>query len=325
MAYGFATLAAALAMLVSMEEQSAQLTSRQAIVPPAQAEQDADPGTRVDDVVVIGQPLAEIVESFVDEVEGSVHDRGLARWAGEVCVGVVNLRTPAAQYIADRISTVARDTGLKAGEPGCRPNILIVAAADGQAMAQALVSSRPRMFRPGGSGMIQGSRALREFQNAETPVRWWPISVPTDSETGRIVVRLDDVRAAGMNINTYSGLRARIRDDLQRVIVIVDFEQASGANMAQLGDYLAMVSLAQIDAEAETRDYPTILNLFEDPTAHDGLTDWDLAYLGSLTGARNERILGHRIAAAITETLTSQTSAAGPSAPSLDAPISKDE
>ena len=47
-----------------------------------------------------------------------------------------------------------------------------------------------------------------------------------------------------------------------------------------------MVALAQVDAEADTAAYPTILNLFADPaSAPAGLTDWDRSYLTALYDA----------------------------------------
>ena len=75
-----------------------------------------------------------------------------------------------------------------------------------------------------------------------------------------------------------------------RVLIIVDARQAQGVQFQALADYLAMVSLAQLDPEGHTAGIPTILNLFEDrqngqvvPTA---MTEWDEAYLEGLYTAR---------------------------------------
>jgi len=37
-----------------------------------------------------------------------------------------------------------------------------------------------------------------------------------------------------------------------RSIIIVDVERLGGANLVQLADYLTLVALAQVDAEADT-------------------------------------------------------------------------
>ena len=49
--------------------------------------------------------------------------------------------------------------------------------------------------------------------------------------------------------------------------------------MYALTDYVAMVVLAQIDPRADFSQQPSILSLFETPTAVGGLTDWDRDYL----------------------------------------------
>ena len=65
-----------------------------------------------------------------------------------------------------------------------------------------------------------------------------------------------------------------------------------------LADYVAMVTLAQIDPGADTRQLDSILNLFEDERSRQtlsGLTDWDQAYLLSLYEARwNARVVGQQ-------------------------------
>jgi hypothetical protein len=62
-------------------------------------------------------------------------------------------------------------------------------------------------------------------------------------------------------------------------------DQVSEVSVLQLADYIAMVSLAQIDPKADTSGYATILNVFDAPQISDSLTDWDLAYLDGLYAA----------------------------------------
>uniref|UniRef100_A0A0N5A4J2 LigA n=1 Tax=Parastrongyloides trichosuri TaxID=131310 RepID=A0A0N5A4J2_PARTI len=158
-----------------------------ASAPPAQSAAPApeDQAVRLEDIQVSGRRLDDLIESFVSEVAAPNRGRGIARWDRSVCVGAVNLRREAAQYLVDRVSTVAEDLGLNAGDPGCTPNLLIVATADGDAFAQELVERRRRALRMGGSGMDRGAAALRDFQETSRPVRWWQVSMPVDSETGQ--------------------------------------------------------------------------------------------------------------------------------------------
>ena len=94
-------------------------------------------------------------------------------------------------------------------------------------------------------------------------------------------------------VNAASRLTTQIVDNLTRAIVIIDVDQVSEVSALQLADYVAMVSLAQIDPDADTSSYASILNVFEAPQASDSLTDWDLAYLDGLYAAERNH-LGER-------------------------------
>ena len=255
-----------------------------------------DTPTDLEDITVTGKRLDEATREFVREVGAPAQGRGLARWRDGVCVGVANLQGEAAQYIADRVSTVARDLGLRAGAPGCNPSILIVATEDGDSFTPAFVAQRPRLFRVGGSGMDQGRPALKRFETNGRPVRWWTVSAPVDGDTGQIATRIPGSGGLGdsgqegsvmlyapvIATRSASRLSTQIVDDAQRAFVIVDVAKTENVSLTQLADYIAMVSLAQINPEADTTGYATVLNLFDDPTRTIGLTNWDMAYLQGL-------------------------------------------
>jgi hypothetical protein len=273
----------------------------------------AQRSAQLDEVVVEGRQLEALVRNFVTDVSQPANNRGLARWNRPVCVGAVNLRNEVGQYVIDRISDVARELEVEAGEPGCRPNVLIVAAVDGAGLASALVEDRPRNFDLRHNGTDAGTRAFRNFRTGDQPVRWWQISMPIDSETGGRAVRLpgDIDPASGqpsapeIHVFAASRLRTQIRDDLVRSVIIVDVDRLGGASLVQLADYLALVALAQVDAEADTAPYPTILNLFADPaSAPAGLTDWDRSYLTALYEHDQLRINRNSQVRAVAEAVT---------------------
>lgn len=289
--------------------------------PAAQTPPPTQDPIRLEDVVVDTRRLEDTTEDYVDAVAAPARRRGLARWKDGMCVGVVNLEAETARYLADRVSDVARSLGLRAHEPECHPSVLIVATSDGPALTQAFVDMRPRLFRVGGAGMDRGSAELREFIRAERPVRWWHVSLPVDSETGDPVVRIPGYisgsgavtdgpsaqqYAPNTVIHAASRLNDQTRDVLKRVFIIVDVDQMNGATLQQLGDYVAMVAMAQVDPDADTARFDTILNLFDNPaTAPTGLTGWDRAYLeglydlGSETHRINQRAQVQAVAAAI--------------------------
>lgn len=278
---------------------AAALFATPAQVPPAAGAASQDP-VQLEDVVVSGRTLDSLIRDFVGEVAEPNRRRGLARWEDRICVGVANLDGEVAQYLSDRISTVATDMGLAAGAPGCTPNILVIATADAEDLARKLTAERRRAFRMGGSGMDRGGAALRDFVETDRPVRWWQMSIPVDSETGDIAVRIPGVctgdcidaadNAPQINVASATRLTTQIVDNLTRAIVIVDVDQVSEVSVLQLADYIAMVSLAQIDPDADTSGYASILNVFETPEASDSLTDWDRAYLGGLYAAERTRV-----------------------------------
>lgn len=302
----FAAALAAALLLSSAEAGAAHtgstfLSAQQAVEP---ADSSAIPVTDLDEIVVEGRRLEEMTRDFVREVGAPARGRGLARWDNGVCVGVANLQGEAAQYIVDRVSTVAEDIGLKVGAPGCEPSILIIASADSSAFTRQLVASRPRLFSGSGAGMDLGYAALRDFQSVDRPVRWWNVSAPIDSETGQIAVRTRGMLNGGgtgvsgdspmnfaptINSTSASRLSTQIVETTKRVFVVIDVDKVSQVSLPQLADYLAMVTMAQIDPDADTSGYATVLNLFDEPARTEGLTEWDKAYLKGLYDAIRTR------------------------------------
>lgn len=287
------TLAALAVMATLSLEGDANASIRPVQVAP-QVAQTGEP-VRLEDIEVTGRPLDTMILNFVDEVAAPARNRGLARWDNRVCVGVANLRNDVGQYIVDRVQTVAQDLGLETGRPGCQPNVMIVAAADADAATEALTQRRQR-FMMGGSGMDRGETALEQFQTSDEPVRWWTVSMPVDSDTGLRAVRLPgDCRLECDKPITYapivstrfaSRLTTQIVNEIIQTVVVVDVDQVANVSTHQLADYVSMVVFAQIDPEADTSAYASVLNVFDAPETAEGLTQWDLAYLEGLYQAQ---------------------------------------
>lgn len=288
-------------------------TPRQALPVPQAASPDLDIPTRLEDIEVTGRSLESLVRDFVDDVAAPVRRRNLARWNAPICVGMssAHLGAETAQYIVDRVSTVAEDIGLRTGAPGCTPNVIVAASSDPNQTAASMIQRSRSTFRPGGSGIERGGAALRLFRDSDRPVRWWTLSMPTDSASGARTTRLPgdcqepcvvDPYGGDLNSAMYgpmvslmsaSRISTQIVDDMFRVIVIVDANKVDGLSARQLADYISMVSLAQINPDADTSRYASILNVFEEPDYAASLTDWDLAYLRGVYGAqRNQKLAG---------------------------------
>ncbi len=256
--------------------------------PVADVGNEQEQPVQLEDVTVTRQSLQRTVEAFVDEVAAPTPGRSLSRWDRGICVGAANLRREAAQVIVDRVSAIAAEVGLQPGEPGCSPNILVIASDDANGLSQALVEARPTAFRPPYAGAAGSRRTLAAFATTTRPIRWWYVSLPVHRDTGAIAVRLPG--EIPPRIATLGGrLTTDVRYDLRRTFVILDMTLLEGLTFQQVGDYVAMVSLAQIDPDAQTESFDSILNVFNLSVPDASLTGWDLAYLRSLYAAELNR------------------------------------
>jgi hypothetical protein len=71
-----------------------------------------------------------------------------------------------------------------------------------------------------------------------------------------------------------------------QTLVVIDVNEAGAVPLDAVGDYVAMVVLAETDPEAPLRAFPTVLNLFQPGADVSGMTAWDQRYLQALYCAR---------------------------------------
>lgn len=245
-----------------------------------------------DDIVVTGR-TPETAQRFVDQISAPSQSADqLARWDRGVCTGVAGLPVRQAQFIADRVAQRAMQLGLDPGVAGCTPNVSIVVSSDADALAQRMYEQDRNAFayRPENGVSSLGEVALNEFLTTDRAVRWWQVS-RTVSADGLSLS--GDASSGGLGNAPVarsggSRLQEDVRQDLDRAIIIVDATRVGDVQLTALADYIAMVALAQVSADAQTRGYPTILNLFAEQPAHarpGALTEWDEAYLQGLYAA----------------------------------------
>ncbi len=267
------------------------------------AGQPSDPGAPQSDIIVTGV-RPEQIYSFVEQVSAvppSIDQ--IARWDNDICTSVTGASAEQSQRIADRISYRAEQLGLRSGREGCRPNVFVFLAAESDSFAQRLVDERKSLFAYYHEEHVVtlGQAALTQFVETPRPIRWWHVIQTRGGDGDRLgsgqagngspppppdgrPPDADSISGAQAVRSSGSRIRAPERQDFNRVVVIIDGARASGYPIDSLADYVAMVTLAQIDPTAQTRDYPTILNLFdEDPdNISFEMTNWDMAYLDGL-------------------------------------------
>lgn len=277
------------------------------------------------------QAHAQDARSFVDAVSFTSNTNALARWNGQVCVGAVGLAPDQAQALVDRISSRARQVGLRPGGPGCTANVMVIYAPDSDRLTREIVDQRRDLlgYTPDDGQLTAGRAAMEAFASDARAIRWWHVSStgrgslrPVDGTTYQASGRTAAAAAAGDGggpntvgspLSDFEGAdavrgnasRTRTetrRNDLTYALVIVDARRVADVSASAWIDYVAFVSLAQIDARARTGDYQTVLNLFAGGAPVAGMTSWDEAYLEGLYDARLE--VANRQAASIARRLS---------------------
>lgn len=273
-----------------------------------------DDVTTVEDVIVDRRRLEEMARSYVEEVSEAPPGARLARWNRPLCASVSNMRPDLAQFVIDRIAVNAFEAGADVGGPGCKPNVIILATADGSALAKKLVSDFEMGFRPAAAQTNPPRAALREFQTSSKPVRWWNVAIPVETSAGEISARMygdmmypdgGDTPAA-VRVRDGSNIRSNVRYDMAWTIIIIDMSRTGGAPLGVLADYVSMVSLAQIDPVADFSAHQTVMNLFDGSVPVRGLTSWDEDYLAALYRAPPDRKNSRSQEAAVARSLVRQ-------------------
>lgn len=268
------------------------------------------PPVDLDDVTVLGISRREAARQFVSRVATAPAGARLGRWNTPICVSVANLKAPYGQMLADRIGDIADGLGVRVGEPGCSPNVLVIGTDDGSATASALVEGWRRRFRPPIDNTNMGLAALDRFKTSDAPVRWWHISLPVSVDTGQLAARVAGDEPTVTASRNVSRMRSPLRYDLRSATVVIDMTKTVGVTLPALLDYTAMVVLAQVDPRSDYSDQPTVLNLFNDPEGVTGMTDWDHSYLQALYEAEPDRSSARAQEAAVAQRLESGRSRA---------------
>jgi len=251
--------------------------------------QDQEPTNTVEGVEVRARPLdpeaeRKAISEFVRGLSSPTQRGRLARWEKSVCPAVIGLSQRHGTYIADRIAVEAQALGLETGQPGCRANIFILFSgrAD-ETAAQFRRQAHYRFFahidERGAVEKGGGDQGLRSFLSSSRPVRWWHVAAKTGAD-GQPADRGE------LRLTTGSRLASSWREDITRVLMIVDTTQTRGVTYEALASYLVMGALAQLDPDPAAGRVDSITTLFADRDAGrsvpETLTAEDRAYLRGL-------------------------------------------
>ena len=218
-------------------------------------------------------------------------DESLLRWEDAVCPMVVGMIRPAGEFVLRRLSELARESGVPLAKENCKhPNLFIIVAANPEAFLKLWWRHQPRMYNTG-----YGIYPVRRFIEKSRPIRVWynvgAINSSNEKISGLLAASVD----AGLGTVDYpivrgpsSGgsyhLKFPVERNIGSAIVVIDPAQVAQLNIGQFSDYIAMVSFAEINQDANLSANSTILNLFAtlNATVPVEITRWDKALLRAL-------------------------------------------
>jgi hypothetical protein len=249
--------------------------------PPASpSSSPTSPGTALESVTVeAGRSRNRVdreVSEFVVSVVGTAKVESLSRWKVPICALAVGMTEAQSEFVAKRVSEVAKDADVPLGAPDCAPNFVVVVTPEPQELLKDWWAEDHNLFnRDRGLGgvnrMIRTDQPVSVWHNAcgVPPLRgYYQPSGQLDCGAGVTGSRL-----------THAAVRA-----IYSAIVVVDLDLIEGLTFGQVADYAAMVGLAKIRPSPDLGEVPTILGIFAQSSANrpKGLTAWDKSFLRAI-------------------------------------------
>lgn len=227
------------------------------------------------------------VAHFVATVTRQVSSyESLARWHDQVCPAVMGLPRAQDEFILARISAIARSTGVPLAPEHCTPNAFVVITADTSAFFQTLYARQSGKFVDT-SGSRMPVRAIHEFANSTKPIR----ALYNSALVGALGNPLNSNQCPEVpgRLKNCEASLSRLRwDDVQSigsVFILADAKRINGMNIGAVADYISLLSLAEINLDADFSAQDSVLRLFDNSTdakTISALSAWDAAFLKAL-------------------------------------------
>jgi hypothetical protein len=250
------------------------------------------PDTTVEGVTVEARPKtdAEVrarAHAYVDTVAVRPdHGDTLIRWREPLCPLVGGLPQEQGEYMLQRLTLIARTSGVKLAPERCTPNFYVVFTGEPEALLKAWRKRDGNLFG------YQAPAKVGRFLGTDRPVRVWH--------------NWDYAPADGTRPTEYSPYGAptighpkdsRIVTNVVRgawgVVAVVDTGKVAGVSVVQLTDYIALAGLAQVNPDAHPAGADSIITLFDGSPAEapPSLSAWDQAFLKALYGSEQENLM----------------------------------
>jgi hypothetical protein len=253
----------------------------------------ADNSMETVEVTASREKMRREIQTFVHKVT-RLEGEFVGRWDEFVCPMAVGVSDAQAQFIQRRIIEVQNTVRKKKPKPDakCKPNLFVIITDEADQVLADWKERDPGMFR-------WKSRDGVSRSGGTGPVRTWHNAILTVSDVGAVKSDSALPQVAG-NARVSTGSRLNISapscplngrivagcwEHINAVVVLVDASKAGKVSLAQLADFISVVSLSQIDLAADLGGIDSILRLFAQPRPEvppAGITEWDYAFLRGL-------------------------------------------
>jgi hypothetical protein len=207
------------------------------------------------------------------------------RFHDPMCVAVVGLARKQGEVVAQRIRRNILDAGLTLAGGSCKPNALVAANHEPEAVIAALRVRDPQLFNR------DSNQAIRAQLDAGKPVISWGETVTRPNDGFVINGAMSFAPNPAMPFPALIGAmpsrhRANLYTSKVNAIVFFDLDRLEDVHVHQLADYatLRLLGSPREPADFEAAGVPTILSLFADGPRKAPLemTSLDRAYLRGL-------------------------------------------
>lgn len=240
------------------------------------------------------QALRRRVHQFVGAVVVRPYDQSLIRWNAPVCPLVAGLSRDVGELILRRISQAAVDARVPLAGRVCHPNLYVVMTDHPDVLLKKWWARDRWMYNT-----VGGVRPVYSFLQSRRPIRVW-----YNTYTGCTGIAQDGTGVTPADLTGFgppgfappicaddaggaTNLSYSIVHSIVSAIVVIDLRQMKNATIRQIGDYVALVGLADVRQDPQPTAAPSILWLFGHATPPPGgLSSWDRALLYSLYNTR---------------------------------------
>ncbi len=254
-----------------------------ALATPAMAQQEPA-ADQADVVIIVPEQRDKQIRDYVRALANVPGRDPMARFdRTTVCPGAVGLSAARNAEIAARMRVVAKAAGIAVSDKAdCKPNALVIFAADKEAMVAALEKAHPVYFRDAYGTPIRPPKQAG-------PATAWHLEGRLDRSGTPVAYNADTSQYELNSPLPPSRTSSTVRPIFIAAVVVIQLDAAIGLSPVQLADYAAMRTLAQTDPEkVKGVSAPTILTILDAPDDAEvpvTLTKWDLGYLRGLYAA----------------------------------------